>query len=130
MAAGADRFPLKAWALPGQEGVSREDTLSVPSWAPPASPLLPSSWDTLPLMSSPLVQGVRWRTPTEEGRTDDRRGRRAPRQQREETFLWLLQIAGLVLGWPLLHRKAKMGPWKADGAGGGGVAVCQMETGV
>lgn len=29
-----------------------------------------------------------------------------------------------------MHRKAKMGPWKADGAGGGGVAVCQMETGV
>ena len=41
---------------------------------------------------------------------------------------WRLQA--WFVGWPLLHRKAKMGPWKADGAGGGGVAVCQMETGV
>ena len=24
------------------------------------------------------------------------------------------------MGWPLLHRKAKMGPWTADGAGGEG----------
>ena len=109
MAAGADRFPLKAWALPGQEGVSREDTLSAPSWAPPASPLLPSSWDTLPLMSSPLVQGVRWRTPTEEGRTDDRRGRRAPRQQQEEAFLWLLEIAGLVCGVATVAQEGQDG---------------------
>jgi len=108
-AARADRFPPKAWALPGQEGVSREDTLSDPSWAPAASPPLNSSWNTLPLMTSPLVQGVRWRTPTEEIRMDDSRGRRAPRQQREETFLWLLEIAGLVCGVATVAQEGQNG---------------------
>ena len=52
----------------------------------------------------------------------------APNDELISFGYWRLQA--WFVGWPLWHRKAKMGPWKADGAGGGGVAVCQMETGV
>ena len=40
---------------------------------------------------------------------DDRRGRRAPRQQREETFLWLLEIAGLVHGVATVAQEGQDG---------------------
>ena len=51
------------------------------------------------------------------------------RSRRSLSFVYLGLQAWFV-GWPLLDGNAKMGPWKADEAGGGGAAVSREETGL